>query len=492
MSPKTGRNEPCPCGSGKKFKKCCGREAPIESLLLPDDQRTGTPIDDYFELLPFLALHEQKIVQFEADGPELKKARNRYEKRYRPGEDGGLLDSHYMSWLYLDLRFGKSHMTIVERVLDDPMTARLSEPGPTCLRHMADSYATFYEVIDDGRDVLLLEELGTGKLWSVHYYHELYEVPAGKGEIWYTRLMGPPDRALCYTTPYVYERETRAQFKRGVTGLAKDFSRSKLSIGVPAERLFAESQKEATLFWAEYIHVANNAAAEMLSSVPSKWPDFAAGLPHLVNTDREDIVFTEMHFRVKDEPEVRKRLAKLKSFPYDETDDSWTWLKAPSRTFPDEPRTSLGHFRFKDGRLVTEANSRERAARLEVKLKYHLRGLLVLEKTLYRQVEDIPPPPPEEAEKMRRENEELNARPEVREALRKHKEHHYFERWPRQKVPALGNITPLQAAKTEAGRRKLIDLLDYYDRMQDADPSEQPKVDFDRLRLMLGLAVKPD
>ena len=23
-SPKTGRNEPCPCGSGKKFKQCCG------------------------------------------------------------------------------------------------------------------------------------------------------------------------------------------------------------------------------------------------------------------------------------------------------------------------------------------------------------------------------------------------------------------------------------------------------------------------------------
>ena len=22
--PKTGRNNPCPCGSGKKYKKCCG------------------------------------------------------------------------------------------------------------------------------------------------------------------------------------------------------------------------------------------------------------------------------------------------------------------------------------------------------------------------------------------------------------------------------------------------------------------------------------
>jgi preprotein translocase subunit SecA len=25
--PKVGRNEPCPCGSGKKYKQCCGRIA---------------------------------------------------------------------------------------------------------------------------------------------------------------------------------------------------------------------------------------------------------------------------------------------------------------------------------------------------------------------------------------------------------------------------------------------------------------------------------
>ena len=24
-SPKIGRNDPCPCGSGKKYKHCCGR-----------------------------------------------------------------------------------------------------------------------------------------------------------------------------------------------------------------------------------------------------------------------------------------------------------------------------------------------------------------------------------------------------------------------------------------------------------------------------------
>jgi uncharacterized protein len=25
VMPKIGRNDPCPCGSGKKFKHCCGR-----------------------------------------------------------------------------------------------------------------------------------------------------------------------------------------------------------------------------------------------------------------------------------------------------------------------------------------------------------------------------------------------------------------------------------------------------------------------------------
>ena len=26
-APKVGRNDPCPCGSGKKYKNCCGRNA---------------------------------------------------------------------------------------------------------------------------------------------------------------------------------------------------------------------------------------------------------------------------------------------------------------------------------------------------------------------------------------------------------------------------------------------------------------------------------
>jgi len=36
---KVGRNDPCPCGSGKKYKKCCGQKASQTQQVLPFDQR---------------------------------------------------------------------------------------------------------------------------------------------------------------------------------------------------------------------------------------------------------------------------------------------------------------------------------------------------------------------------------------------------------------------------------------------------------------------
>jgi uncharacterized protein YecA (UPF0149 family) len=40
--PKVGRNEPCPCGSGKKYKNCCLRYGPREHKKAPGkEKRTG-------------------------------------------------------------------------------------------------------------------------------------------------------------------------------------------------------------------------------------------------------------------------------------------------------------------------------------------------------------------------------------------------------------------------------------------------------------------
>lgn len=43
--PTQGRNDPCPCGSGRKLKKCLGRREPLQQSQLP-------PGTEYFTDLP--------------------------------------------------------------------------------------------------------------------------------------------------------------------------------------------------------------------------------------------------------------------------------------------------------------------------------------------------------------------------------------------------------------------------------------------------------
>jgi hypothetical protein len=487
MSKKPGRNDPCPCGSGKKYKKCCGLSQSQGGFVqtpdswFPYSERTGTLWDEYMDVFPIIAMYGRKIMDFEEDGPEFKKAVTDFEKQFRPGEKGGIIDSFFMSWMHFDLRFGISLETVAERLLSDPMISNLMEPGPTYIRQLSESYLTFFEIVSFASitDEVTVEELGTGKRFTVLHVQELCEIEPIPGEIWFARRVGIPDRSIFYTTPYIFEPETRAQFKRVVLTQEKDFRKSSRAPLFPTERHFAESQKETAPFWAWYICQGKMTD---LSQVP---------FPEIVTTDGEELVLMEIHFRIKDEATLRKRLSALRSFQYDKKDESWTWMKAKSRKYPDAPRTILGHFSIKGDRLIAETNSRERASRLRSKLKGHLGDLISYEKTLYRDPFDMPELSPEEIEAREKETRELNSRPEVQEAVKKNLEHHYFNVWPKTKIPALDGLTPLQAAKKESTRPKLEALIDDFGRMQNSQTSEMPKINFDKLRRLLGLPTKP-
>jgi len=498
MAKKPGRNDPCPCGSGKKYKKCCGLVqsqgvyVQTPESWIPASERTGTVWDDYMDVIPIIAVYGNQIMGFDKDGRELKKAVSDFEKRFRPGENDGVMDSVFMSWMYFDLRFGKSLETIAERFLEDPMSLNLVEPGPTLLKHLSDSYLTFFEIISCSfkEDIVTIEELGTGRRFEVFYVRKILEIDPGLGEIWYVRRVGPPDQSIFYTTPYIFEPESRANFKRAVRIQEGDFSRGPMAKLFPPDHYFAESQKETAPFWVEYI---------LRGSHPGPFPaeeeemDFDLEDEHypiLVTTDGEELVFTEIHFRIKDEASLRKRLSKLRSFEYDDRKDSWIWHKAKSRKYPDKPRTVLGHFRIEGDSLIAETNSRERASRLRSKLKGHLGNLIAYEKTLYQDPYDFPELSPEEIEARDKESEKLNAIPEVREAMKKQLEHHYFIEWPNAKLPALGGLTPLQAVKKKNERDKVLGLLEDFERRQESPAATMPRIDFDKLRRLLSLPPK--
>src|SRR5580704_14797800 len=61
---KPGRNEPCPCGTGRKFKHCCGQEAP------PAAAPVGAPAAAELAALVQL-LHQGRLRDSEARAQEL-------------------------------------------------------------------------------------------------------------------------------------------------------------------------------------------------------------------------------------------------------------------------------------------------------------------------------------------------------------------------------------------------------------------------------------
>ena len=487
MNRKVGRNYPCPCGSGKKYKKCCG---PLENHepTIPPSLLTGTSYDEYFQVIPLVATYGERISRFEKDGKELGKAVLRFEKKFRPGKKGGITDSFFMSWLHFDLRFGESGETIAERFLKDPLTSGLIESGRSLVRELALSYFSFYEVIKPASREVSVQELVTGRRFAVTDIPEIYEIDPAPGEILFSRLVGPPRSAILFTTPYVFGPEARAEFERILRLQEEDFRLMPAASRFPPERAFAESQKEFALFWAEYALVGERIGAQAPTLSPDEPPE---GLyPRLFNTDGEELMLAEIHFRIKDEPALRKKLASLGSYEYDEKESVWLWMKPLNRKDPEAPRTILGRFMIKENRLIAEVNSRERAALLRAQFKERLGGLVAYDKTLWRDPDDLPELSPEEAEADRKERERLNARPEVREAVRGYLERHYFKDWPRMKIPALGGLTPLQAAKTKAGRAKLEALLEDFEEMGQGRASTVPRIDIGRLRRILGLPPK--
>jgi hypothetical protein len=85
---KAGRNEPCPCGSGKKYKQCCINTTPKQHSDVFDD------IAQTVAMSPSLTLEELNLVA------QQKMA----ERNNRPSADFcGLTPTQMANWLYAPL-----------------------------------------------------------------------------------------------------------------------------------------------------------------------------------------------------------------------------------------------------------------------------------------------------------------------------------------------------------------------------------------------------
>jgi hypothetical protein len=362
---KIGRNDPCPCGSGKKYKKCCGSEQETD-FSLPEELRTGTPLDDYMRLVQAVALYAQSLIQFHEDGRELKKAGDYFEKEFLPGTPFGVPDSLYMSWLHYDLRFGKAEVTVCERFLDLAAMRKLNEPGPTLLRSMRDSYTAFYQVCTVDDNWIVFEELGTSKTWHVHRVNEPEEVKTAKGDVWYVRLIGPQSDAYIFSAPYVFPSGSKSDFTSAMKKQIQAFAETAKK-DIPEAELFRESCKASVPFWARYF-------------IEGEAHEEDAIVREIRNTDNEPIRFCKLFFVINVRQGLEERLSSIRAFEYDERSRTWTWVKRGNKMVSALDTTALGTLSIKRKHLVAETNSEERAFLLIKKLKRALKEYVSFEK----------------------------------------------------------------------------------------------------------------
>jgi hypothetical protein len=165
-----------------------------------------------------------------------------------------------------------------------------------------------------------------------------------------------------------------------------------------------------------------------------------------------------------------------------------TWIKAGNRKIKDWDNTTLGTLRFDGSRLVVEVNSARRRRRVEKEIAKRLGSVTLVDTT----VTDLA-----EALERRRETRSVAPshfptpadlpRPPELQAIEAELARKHWDAWLDTKVPALGNRTPRQAAKTAFGRERLEALLaDYSQKRGSGHNALEP--DIVTLKQKLGLA----
>ncbi len=460
--PGNGRRDDRRCGTG-------GGGTPPAGL--SEDLRTGTPLDRYQALIPVVKTHYEYLVKFEKEGTELRRAAKAFEEAYAPGTEKGVPQSMYLPWLYFDLTFGASGKTVIGDYLESRFARELAEPGPTLLRRMADSYSSFYAVKEVHPDCILFEELGTSEEWKVYRMNEPFEEEISPSDLWYVRFLGPRGGAYMFSAPYLLDPALRQDVERAVLLQADEFGKERPELG--KAEAFRLACKAFLPFWAEYF----------------VYGDGEDEFPLLYNTDGEAIRFCTLTFEILDRQKVLGRLSTVKDFE-EEGAGSWTWFKKGKGGKGGLETVTLGTVRARRKYLTAETNSEERAVRLLRKLKRLLADGVSFKGMKVADPGDMPPPSPEDMKRLEEEQARLYADPEVRALLTRKAEDYYHKEWLTTPIPALRNLTPLQAVETEEGRASVAELLNHLEERQDAMPDEPFRVEVDGLRKRLGLSPR--
>jgi SEC-C motif len=444
-----GRNDPCPCRSGLKFKRCClNKEQPSGAYTSGERNSALAKLMRFAARSEFEDKHRAALELFWGDW--ISEEPDEKLKQVMESEQANLA---YHSWFAFDFDLGEER-TMFDLFLERE-AKKLSSGECNYFDGMRGSHLRLYEILEvkadqgfdlrdlwDDRRLWVRERLATRELatWDV--------IAARVGR-------GAGGEVVLETIPHVYPATAK-------DGLLKGLRK--------AHRLFTREFPERSLadFFRSMAPVFHQLWLEQVVLRP---------LPKIMTSDGDPFVFAKAIFDLLDRDDLTAALTDHPDI-VDHGDGSYAWLEAAGAF-----QRSVGTIVVEDRRVVFETTSQRRAERGKEFLQRLLGDAVSFRVIAYEDVgQALKRAPARPKDKM------PEIPPEVQgEVVGRFYEEHY-RKWLDQPVPALGDRTPRHAAKLKTVRPKLVTLLkDFESHAERQRRAREPAYDFGWMWKELGL-----
>ncbi len=438
---RVGRNDPCPCGSGKKYKKCHmqadATSKPARSSLHTVDERLVRDLTR-FALRRFGAEWQAQLDELLGDELMVPLAipwalyhlpvQARSIVAHYLAERGGSLPPRDRAWLEAQRDAWPSICEIVATAPGKSITVR---------------------------DLLTGQQQVVGEATASHHAR-------------------PDDVLLCRVVSYDGERVFAGVHSQPLPSLQG------LDVADAVKKRLRRKRDISP-------ERARNATVGRW--LMESWSDAVADLvgrrdvmPELENTDGDPLLLTVDHFAFPtgERAVIASALANLPGAEPD-GDGGFAFLTPGNALQKSWEKTVVGQVRLGARSLRIETNSVRRADDLRARVENALGDRIT-----HRAREHSDPVAPPVRNAPRAGGPVGLQRPELVQAVRDFKANHYAT-WVDTPIPALDDATPRDAVRTKSGRKRVELLLTEMESMEARVP-EAERYDFDELRRALGIA----
>ncbi|UCE52925.1 MAG: SEC-C domain-containing protein [Desulfobacterales bacterium] len=485
---KIGRNDPCPCGSGKKYKKCCLKKDELKKAISLPKRRTAEESVDSLR---------GKIMKF-IDMEKLKgcypAALDQYWKTPKEGLDPRAMVETDMfgftEWFVHDYvlpDFGKPLITVYLesnpkltrtelQILKDWQATNISVYQITRVEENNGVYCEdiftdeefFIHDISISRSIKQWELLMARKVWVLDEW-QLSAVgatlPPGEKKNIYDFVMGHYLKHL-----KAHPNTSLSDFLQQKGYLLRQYVITKEVEPAESPRIVTSHGEEMVIYEAIYDVIDCDLVVEKLSKIS----DYQM-TGYTEHKDGEVLNYTfdwlergesSKQFEGK---HPKEGMIFQSFFTEGPGHESYRVLGNLESDLHRLKLSAMGEGRFKVGKTVLEKN-------LEPAVKHRLDSIQTLESKLS---EDMGASDAKEID------------PEIQKEIIKDFFDKHYRDWLDSKIPALGDKTPRQAARTKEGRRELEELLRLLEyREQSRRENGQPEYDIAWIRKELGIEKK--